>query len=260
MKSKRKRRDKWFVVTVIVILAIIAILLFKACDASISDGPLTATERKIERFAERKGYSLEDYPQSLIDLLERNPETEDFVLNYPILKDSDDEIDMSDYENASEVPLLMQWDTRWGYKQYGDDVMGITGCGPTCLSMVAIYLLQDTTYDPSYIADFSVENGHCVIGNGTAWTLMSEGGKQLGMDVTEIPLVEQRIIDNLEVGNPIICIMGPGDFTTTGHFIVMTGYENGKIKVNDPNSIENSEKLWEYEDIKDQIRNLWVFR
>ena len=54
--------------------------------------------------------------------------------------------------------------------------------------------------------------------------------------------------------------MGPGDFTTTGHFIVLVGYENGKIKVNDPNSIKNSEKEWTYEQIKDQIRNLWAIR
>lgn len=71
---------------------------------------------------------------------------------------------------------------------------------------------------------------------------------------------EDRIIRNLEVGNPIICIMGPGDFTTSGHYIVMTGYVDGKIKVNDPNSPTKSEKLWDYDEIKDQIRNLWVCR
>lgn len=260
MKTKRILKNKWFAFTILLIFAIIAILIFKACDASLFDDSLTATEHMIERFAEKNGLSLDDYPESLIDLLERNPETEDFVLSYPLLKDSNDEIDMSEFENSSDVPLFMQWDKRWGYRQYGNDVMGITGCGPTCLSMVAVYLLQDTTYDPAYMADFSVDNGHCVVGNGTAWTLMSEGATQLGLDVTEIPLVEQRIIDNLEVGNPIICIMGPGDFTSTGHFIVMTGYEDGLIRVNDPNSKENSEKLWEYEEIKDQIRNLWVYR
>jgi hypothetical protein len=76
----------------------------------------------------------------------------------------------------------------------------------------------------------------------------------------EIPLDEDRLIRNLEVGNPVICVMGPGDFTTTGHFIVMTGYSDGEIHINDPNSIRRSEKTWKYEEIKDQIRNLWVCR
>ena len=40
----------------------------------------------------------------------------------------------------------------------------------------------------------------------------------------------------------------------------MTGYENGKIKINDPNSFANSEKQWDYDDICNQINNLWVIR
>lgn len=50
----------------------------------------------------------------------------------------------------------------------------------------------------------------------------------------------------------------PDDFTTTGHFIVFTGPEDGLLCVNDPNSRKNSEKRWAFEDISDQIRNLWV--
>ena len=154
----------------------------------------------------------------------------------------------------------MQWDQRWGYQQYAGDVFGLTGCGPTCLSMVAMYLTGDTSMTPGWMGQFAEDSGYASDGNGSAWALISEGGQQLGFDVTEIPLDEQRVIDNLEVGNPIVVIMGPGDFTTSGHFIVFTGYEDGKIKVNDPNSRKNSEKLWEFSDIQDQIRNLWAFR
>lgn len=64
----------------------------------------------------------------------------------------------------------------------------------------------------------------------------------------------------MEVGNPIICVMGPGDFTSTGHFIVITDFEDGKVKINDPNSKSRSEKLWELSDVMEQIRNLWVCR
>ena len=103
-------------------------------------------------------------------------------------------------------------------------------------------------------------NGYADEENGSAWSLISEGGKQLGMQVIEIPLDEQRVKDNLEVGNPIICVVGPGDFTTQGHFIVLTKYKDGKVSVNDPNSKANSNKQWVFEDIKDQIKNLWVLR
>lgn len=225
-----------------------------------SNGHLSGHNNVIADFAKEHDLELDAWPDSLIELLEKNPDAEDFVLNYPIKKDLSYDIDLREYINKSNVPLLLQWDERWGYTKYGDNIMGLSGCGPTCLSMVCIYLLNDPQYTPRYIADFAEQYGYCVPGNGSAWTLISEGGKELGLDVIEIPLDEDRIIRNLEVGNPIICIMGPGDFTTSGHYIVMTGYVDGKIKVNDPNSPTKSEKLWDYDEIKDQIRNLWVCR
>lgn len=227
-------------------------------DKSITD--YDTAKKAVSDYAEKHSLSIDDYPDSLIKLLGRNSETKDFVLSYPEEKDKAHKVDFSEYRNCKSVPLLMQWDKRWGYKMYGDDVAGLTACGPVCLSMVSVYLLQDTKYSPDYMIDWAKKNGYCVKGHGSLWTLISEGGKKLGLDVTEIPLDEQRIINNLEVGNPIICIMGPGAFTSTGHFIVLTGYENGKIKINDPNSYSNSEKEWEYDDIYDQINNLWVLR
>ncbi len=214
----------------------------------------------LETFAEENDLQMNQWPDELLEAAERNPEMEDFVLNYPIKKDETPEIDLDDCRGTDTVPLLFQWDERWGYSEYSGGPMGLTGCGPTCLSMVCIYLLNDPDYNPRYIAEFSRNNGYSVTGSGSAWALISEGGEMLGLDVTEIPLDEERIIRNLEAGNPIICVMGPGDFTTTGHFIVMTDYVDGMIKVNDPNSNSRSEQLWDYARIKDQILNLWVCR
>lgn len=57
----------------------------------------------------------------------------------------------------------------------------------------------------------------------------------------------------------MICSMKPGDFTTQGHFIVLAGTEDGKIRVHDPNSRVRSETLWEYGRLQSQINNLWAF-
>ncbi len=214
----------------------------------------------VECFAAERGIDLSEYPESLLSLLERNPETEDFVLHYPLEKDSKPNVDMAQYANSPHVPLLMQWDRRWGYIPYGDDVAGLTGCGPVCLAMAGFYVTGDSKFSPDKILAFAKQAGYCVPGNGTAWTLISEGGKTLGLDVTEIPLDKNRIFVNLDMGNPIICVMGPGDFTSTGHYIVLAGTQEGFLVVNDPNSNGNSQRLWSYEAIKDQIRNLWVIR
>lgn len=220
----------------------------------------TPFQQTVAAFAEENHLTRSQWPEELLAYGEKNPEVQEFVLNYPLNKDKEPEIDLSEAVNTDTVPLLMQWDERWGYMEYAGGLMGLSGCGPTCLSMVSLYLLDDPKYTPRYLAEFSETNGYSVTGNGSAWTLISEGGKQLGLDVVEIPLDKERIVRNLEVGNPIICVMGPGDFTTTGHYIVMTGYTDGKIQVNDPNSRLRSETLWDYEQIKDQIRNLWVCR
>ena len=64
----------------------------------------------------------------------------------------------------------------------------------------------------------------------------------------------------LEEGHPIICIMGPGDFTTTGHYIVLTAVaSDGSIEVHDPNSQKNSDRTWNLEKLMAQTKNLWVY-
>ena len=227
-------------------------------DVSFGWEERTEAEQQVKTYADEMEISYSDYPESLIELLERNPEAEEFVLNYPFRED--EEIDLSEYDLSEGVPLFMQWDTRWGYDKYGSDMAGITGCGPTCLAMAGYYVTGDEKFSPDKMYEFAERYGYYERGHGSSWTLISEGGEKLGLDVTEIPLVEKRIMDNLEVDNPIICAMGPGDFTDSGHYIVLVGCEDGKIRVNDPNSYENSEKLWTYEEIEGQIRNLWVIR
>ena len=65
---------------------------------------------------------------------------------------------------------------------------------------------------------------------------MTEGSEHFGIQGSELVLDQSIIFSELEKGHPIICSMCPGDFTTTGHFIVLAGTKYGKIQVNDPNS------------------------
>ena len=257
MKTKRKVKKngkRIFLLFLVAGVALAAIHYLKT--ASHEDVDLSVKE-KILRYAEANGLTYEDYPESLIALLERNPETEKFVLEYPTASKQSLAVDLSEYETCKTVPLFLQWDQRWGYMPYGSDVAGLTACGPVCLSMAAYYLTKDPAYSPDNMIRFASENGYYVSGSGSSWTLISEGAVTLGFTVTEIPLDENRIRKELEAGNPIICAMGPGDFTSSGHFIVITGTQDGFLKINDPNSKTNSQYLWQYAVIKDQIRNLW---
>ena len=178
------------------------------------------------------------------------------MLNYPFRKDTG--VDLSVWKGSRTVPLFLQWDPMWGYEKYGKGFIAETGCGPTCLAMVGYYLTGDENMNPRQVARFAQENGYYSRGSGSSWTLISEGSGGLGLKATEIPLVKKKMVDALEAGKPIICAMREGDFTTTGHYIVLRGVKDGEFQVNDPNSVVNSEKLWSYEQIEGQIRNLWV--
>lgn len=220
---------------------------------------LSQAEREIAEYANKNGYYLRDYTEDLIALYEKNEEARQFVLDYPLKKDMDFDIDLSEYSNTDTVPLFMQWDDRWGYSEYAGKVLGISGCGPTCLSMVSVYLTKDTLKNPKWMAEFATEKDYYENGSGSKWTLMSQGAQQLGLNVRELSLDEERMAENLEAGHPIICILGPGDFTDSGHFIVLTGYRDGGFAVNDPNSLANSRKIWTFEELRSQIRALWVY-
>ena len=113
--------------------------------------------------------------------------------------------------------------------------------------------------NPYEVARWADENGYGVDGQGSSWTLMSEGAAGLGLQAEELPLWEDEIVQALSQGRPVICCVGEGDFTTTGHFIVLYDYDESGFFVKDPNSRKNSEKTWSYSQLENQIRNLWAF-
>ena len=203
---------------------------------------------------------LSSLPEDLAAALEFNPELEEFARGYSEKKDKEFEIDLSKEAESEEIPLLLQWDERWGYKQYAGEMFGLSGCGPTTLSMICINKFHDPKYTPEYIGQFSAENGYVMDGKGSFWTLIGEGGEKLGLDVMELNPVKEDILWYLQEGNPVVCIMGPGEFTRTGHFIILTKYVDGKIEIRDSASVEKSNKLWEYEELGSQIQNAWVIK
>lgn len=165
-----------------------------------------------------------------------------------------------DQWRRGEVPYLYQIDPQWGSAPYAGADIANSGCGPTSLAMVYVALTGKTDFDPPAMSAFSEENGYVEEGL-TSWLLMSEGAARLGLDSRELPADVDMVKAALEAGEPVICTVGPGDFTTTGHFIVLSGVDaEGKFVVHDPNSAENSAHSWDAQRVLDQCRNLWAFR
>ena len=88
---------------------------------------------------------------ALKDLLDKNPETWEFVKNYSKMKDASPADTIGEVA-AGEIPLLLQWDERWGYSVYGDNMIAVNGCGPTAVAMVVSGLLCDPSVTPYKVA------------------------------------------------------------------------------------------------------------
>lgn len=217
---------------------------------------LLKTDSRILQIVENRN----KYPDKLIETLIKYPETIEFVLDYPKYRGKDQKPEITEDYKDGTIPLFIQWDKRWGYHSYGGSLMGITGCGPSCLSMVLAGLTGDTDMNPAEVADYSEENGYWVEGAGTSWELMNRGAEELGLSVKRLILDEDEIYRELMLHHPVICSMKPGDFTYTGHFIVLTGIDqNGKVLLNDPNSQVRSAKSWEMARICRQMKSAWSY-
>ena len=208
---------------------------------------------------DRMIYEQKGYPESLINLAEKNPETAQFVKDYENYEGNPDDIDISKEVEKGEIPLFLQWDERWGYASYGDSCIGISGCAPTCLSMVIFSLTRDETATPDALADYAMRHNYYVQGKGTLWSFLTDAGSKYSVQGTEMSLDENTMKAELDEGHPIIASMRPGDFTTEGHFIVIYGYDEEGFLVHDPNSRLRSEEKWTFQTLYPQIKNLWAY-
>lgn len=197
----------------------------------------------------------DSYPETLLLALSANIELTPFTLDYNTKKGHVYSDDIGPLSN--EVPELFQWDERWGYGDYGNSNIALSGCGPTSLSMVVTYFKGDNTITPYKVAKMAEEKGYYLDGSGTTWDLIRYGAKEYGLTVNEIPLSESKMVNALKKGHLIICNMRKGDFTINGHYIVIVDYIDNKFKIHDPNSRLRSNMLWEYDRIESQIKNLW---
>lgn len=201
---------------------------------------------------------MDQYPEALLNNLCCNPNMLDFALGYQENYDT-----TSGTLEASEldgIPLFIQWDKRWGYDAYGNDVIGLSGCGPTCLSMIVIGLTKNQEATPDKLADYATEHGYYEQNSGTKWSFMDEVAAVYGVQEYYIYLSKDNMQEELSQGHPLVCAMRSGDFTSQGHFIVIAGMEGDKFLVHDPNSIERSQQLWDYDTLQYQISAIWAFK
>ena len=156
-------------------------------------------------------------------------------------------------KGAHDIVYYMQSDARWGNAYYGGtDTMEVYACGPTSMSMV-VSSLTDINIDPVQMANWANQNGYWYPKSGSLHSLIPDAAMAFGLSsegVENTPEAKQKISTALQEGKLVVTLMGKGQFTKTGHFIVLRGITSeGKILVADPASKERTNKEWDIDTI-----------
>lgn len=165
----------------------------------------------------------------------------------------------------------LQWDKRWGGNDYSaageKTTIAKAGCGPTCMAMV-IASLKDKSVTPAYTCAWAKARSYKAANQGTYYSYFGPQGKAFGLKVAQLNTVSgyhnpsatchAQALQELAKGNWVIACMGPGRWTSSGHFILAYKTENGKVFINDPNSEHASKECANITDFVNEVKYYFV--
>ncbi len=161
--------------------------------------------------------------------------------------------------SRGEVPLLYNWDERWGAVDYDGSALAVTGSGPTVLSMAYIGLTGKTDKTPADLAALASDKGLSGGEAHTAAEFFTSAGKELGLDVHHYAPDSDTLIDVLDSGTVVLVEVRAETLTSETHWaIVAAENENGSVRVYDPTSVSVSSRPWDPATIASASTNMYA--
>lgn len=151
---------------------------------------------------------------------------------------------------TSEVPLFIQTDEQWANLPYGTDgqkTIAENGCAIVTLAMVGNYFGLNCT--PKDIQKWA-KNDYYLYITGTSWNIFEDFSTSHGFACEDLGNNMKAVQKELEQGRLVIASLKEGRFTDVGHMVLLTGYQNGKISMNDPN--DDQKKLHRFQWFKEE--------
>lgn len=160
------------------------------------------------------------------------------------------------------VPYLNQNDPKWANKSYGTDASRTiweNGCAIVVLAMIDSYYSHESVR-PEEIVRWAGDD-YYLDHQGTSWSIYSAFGQDFDYNVVDVGNDFYSAVNLLEQGYLVVVSVGPGTFTDGGHVMLLRGYHDGLVYLNDPN--DAPDKLFSIQGIQaqtliDDALNYWA--
>lgn len=165
----------------------------------------------------------------------------------------------------------LQTDPRWKNHDYSakgeKKTIGSAGCGPTAAAMV-IATLQDKNVTPVTTALWSMAHAYKALNQGTYYSYFVPQMSAYGVACKRLntsnlygkssSAAHTEALNALKNGDWVIACMGKGNWTSSGHFILLYGYENGYVYINDPASTKAARVKNTWALFARQVKYMWT--
>lgn len=141
------------------------------------------------------------------------------------------------YEKAGSVgPIVYYNQGDYNHRFSGPggiNTIKSAGCGPTSLA-ICISTLTGRRVTPIQVADWGAKQGLYIQGEGWSHSCPGIMANHWGLKCKKIARSKKNLKTVLRKGQLVVAVMGPGHFTSGGHYIVLYGLNSkGQILVSD---------------------------
>lgn len=167
----------------------------------------------------------------------------------------------------------LQTDPRWrdvDYSATGEKTtIGASGCGPTAMAMV-LASWADSNVTPETECAWALSHGYKAPHSGTYYGYFVPAAKRYGLTCHRLntsniygnsgSVHHNTVRDALDRGCLVIACMGKGNWTRSGHYVLIYAIDSkaGVVYINDPASTKTVRVHGNYSVFRTQVKYYWV--
>ena len=165
----------------------------------------------------------------------------------------------------------LQTDPRWGSLDYSapgeKTTIAASGCGPTAMAM-ALATWADPSVNPKTECAWALAHWYKAPRQGTYYGYFEPAGARYGLRVTRLHYTSlygnstsayhAQVKDALDRGELVIACMGPGNWTSSGHYVLAWKISGDTIYINDPASTKASRTRGSWALFRQQVKYYWT--